>query len=61
MTTRQQAEPSVATQRVVAAGTTTGSYKPTWAPLRPGADQHEQIPSLRAGKRQYRDGRRELA
>ena len=34
-----------------------GDYIPTWQPLRPNADQHEQIPS-RAGMRlTYRDGR----
>ena len=36
-----------------------GTYKPTWQPLRPGAEDALKIPS-RSGKRlNYRDGREE--
>lgn len=34
-------------------------YRPQWQPMRVGADQHERIPSRRAGERVWRDGKRE--
>lgn len=34
-------------------------YRPKWAPLRPGADQHEEIPSRIGDKLVYRDGRKD--
>lgn len=43
----------------IAVGTAKGTYSPTWAPLRPNADQHEQIPSRHNGFLYYRDGRKE--
>ena len=36
-------------------------YKPTWAPIRPGSDDHEKIPSRRVQTREWRDGRKEQA
>ena len=57
-TSRRKATPIEMPERI-AVGTTTGIYTPTWAPLRPGADQHEQIPSRHNGSLYYRDGRKE--
>ena len=57
-TSRRKAKPVVEQDHTrIAAGTTTGTYKPKWAPLRPNADQHEQIPSRHNGSLYYRDGR----
>lgn len=55
--TRHQGQPLVPER--IATGTATGKYTPTWAPLRPNADQHESIPSRHNGKLYYRDGRKE--
>lgn len=38
-----------------------GNYVPQWQPLRPGADDHEKIPSRRVATREWRDGRVEAA
>jgi hypothetical protein len=35
------------------------SYKPTWNDGRPGAQDHEAIPSRQADGLHYRDGRKE--
>lgn len=51
--------PQVARTRDVVNGNTTGPYSPSWVPVRPGADDHEQVPSLHAGVRTWRDGRKE--
>lgn len=61
--TRRKAQPQQPQPQPdrIAHGTTTGTYSPIWQPLRPGADQHEQIPSRRAAERVWRDGRREPA
>ena len=32
-------------------------YRPQWVPVRPGAQDHERVPSRRADGRYYRDGR----
>lgn len=32
-------------------------YKPEWVPVRPGSQDHEQVPSLRPDGRYFRDGR----
>lgn len=53
--TRHQGQPLVPER--IAAGTTSGTYKPTWAPLRPNADQHESVPSRHDGRLYYRDGK----
>lgn len=55
---RRKAKPIEMPERI-AVGTATGTYKPTWAPLRPNADQHEGIPSRHNGRLYYRDGRKE--
>ena len=55
---RRKAKPEAQPVRI-AAGTTTGTYKPVWQPLRPNADQHEQIPSRAGDSLYYRDGRKE--
>lgn len=31
-------------------------YKPQWIPVRPGAQDHERVPSRRSDGRYYRDG-----
>lgn len=36
-------------------------YRPQWRPVRPGADDHEQVPSRIGDQRVYRDGRKEAA
>lgn len=36
-------------------------YVPTWNNTRPGSQAHEDVPSLRADGRYYRDGRVEAA
>ena len=33
------------------------TYKPNWIPVRPGATDHEKVPSRRSDGRYYRDGR----
>lgn len=56
--TRRKAKPKVEQDHTrIAAGTTTGIYKPKWAPLRPNADQALGIPSRSGDKLYYRDGR----
>lgn len=52
---------NINSQRNVPMAPPSGIYKPVWQPVRPGADQHEQIPSRRAAERVWRDGRREAA
>jgi hypothetical protein len=37
------------------------NYKPEWVPVRPGSQDHEQIPSRRVVTREWRDGRVERA
>jgi hypothetical protein len=36
-------------------------YKPEWVPVRPGSQDHENIPSRRVETREWRDGRVERA
>lgn len=36
-------------------------YKPQWVPVRPGSQDHENVPSRRVLTREYRDGRVEAA
>ena len=56
--TRRKAKPKVEQDHTrIAAGTTTGTYKPFWQPLRPNADQALGIPSRSGNKLYYRDGR----
>lgn len=38
-----------------------GNYVPSWTDTRPGAQDHENIPSRRASTREWRDGRVEKA
>ena len=49
--------PTTATPRHFVNGTTEGSYVPTWTDTRPGAQDHENVPSRRAATREWRDGR----
>lgn len=52
-------KPTVAGPREIVNGSIFEPYVPTWAPLRPGADDALKLPS-RMGKRlSYRDGREE--
>jgi hypothetical protein len=37
------------------------NYKPEWVPVRPGSQDHENVPSRRASTREWRDGRVEAA
>lgn len=57
--TRRKAD--ITPPRQLTPGTTEGNYKPDWIPVRPGSQDHEQIPSLHQGVRYYRDGRKESA
>ena len=36
------------------------TYKLSWIPVRPGAQDHEQVPSRMGDRRVYRDGREEV-
>lgn len=36
------------------------NYKADWVPVRPGAQDHERVPSRIGDRRLYRDGREEL-
>jgi hypothetical protein len=36
-------------------------YKPEWVPVRPGSQDHENVPSRRVETREWRDGRVEQA
>ena len=36
---------------------TSQTYKPNWIPVRPGAQDHENVPSRRSDGRYFRDGR----
>ena len=50
----------IARTRDIVAGTVKkGNYTPEWQPMRPGADDHENVPSLHCGTRTWRDGRQE--
>lgn len=35
-------------------------YRPHWIPVRPGAQDHEQVPSRMGDRRVWRDGRVEV-
>lgn len=37
------------------------NYKPDWIPVRPGSQDHEQVPSRQGHRRVWRDGRVEEA
>jgi hypothetical protein len=36
-------------------------YKPEWVPVRPGSQDHENVPSRRVETREWRNGRKEAA
>lgn len=65
MNTRRKAaqpvQPSIASNREIVNASSSGTYSPTWQPLRPNADQHENVPSRQGDRRVYRDGRVEGA
>ena len=50
---------STATQRTIPHALPPGTYTPTWAPLRPGADDALKIPSRINNRLVHRDGREE--
>ena len=45
--------------RTITQPLSTGTYIPTWQPLRPGADDALSIPSRTGNVLRYRDGREE--
>ena len=47
--------------RPVTNASQTEPYKPQWVPVRPGSQDHENVPSRRVNTREYRDGRVEAA
>ena len=57
---RRKAETKVPL-RTVTNTAVTATYVPNWIPVRPGAQDHEAIPSLQGSRRVYRDGRVEAA
>jgi len=59
--TRRKAEPkpSIAGPREIINGSVPGNYVPTWAPLRPGAEDALKLPSRINKRLTYRDGREE--
>jgi hypothetical protein len=50
-------EPSTAEARTITNANNEGSYRAAWVPVRPGADDHENVPSRTFDKRVFRDGR----
>lgn len=58
----QQKLPDIAASRELTNGSASKEpFVPDWVPVRPGAQDHEAIPSLHCGTRYYRDGRQEVA
>ncbi len=61
--TRQEAaqpeETSIAAPRTIVNGAMPNEkpFTPDWIPVRPGAQDHEKIPSLFGSRREWRDGR----
>lgn len=47
-------------EREVTEPISTETYKANWIPVRPGAQDHEQVPSRMGDRRVYRDGREEV-
>ena len=48
----------VAESRTITNANKTGDdFVSSWVPVRPGANDHEQIPSRNFNRREYRDGR----
>ena len=47
----------VAEARTITNANKGGSFNAAWVPVRPGADDHENIPSRTFDRREYRDGR----
>lgn len=47
--------------RTVSSPMSQENYKPEWVPVRPGSQDHENVPSRRASTREWRDGRVEAA
>lgn len=51
-------EPSTAEPRTITNATKTGdNFASSWVPVRPGADDHERLPSRINNRLEYRDGR----
>jgi hypothetical protein len=48
-------------QRTVSSPLSDDHYKPEWVPVRPGSQDHENVPSRRVASREWRDGRVEAA
>lgn len=62
MTTKPRRKADATVQpRTITNATSSGTYSPTWRPLRAGADAHERYPSRQSDVLVYRDGRREPA
>ncbi len=58
--TRRKAETAVPLRTITNAASS-GTYRPQWRPVRPGADAHERHPSRIGELLVYRDGRKEAA
>jgi hypothetical protein len=43
--------------RTITNASVAGTYVPVWRPTRPGAEDHEKVPSLQGVQRVFRDGR----
>ena len=54
---QRKPEPSTAEARTITNANNNGSYRAAWVPVRPGADDHENVPSRTFDKRVFRDGR----
>jgi hypothetical protein len=55
---QRKPEPSTAEPRTITNATKTGDdFVSSWVPVRPGADDHERVPSRTFDKRVFRDGR----
>jgi hypothetical protein len=50
-------EPSTAEPRTITNANKAGDFVSSWVPVRPGADDHENVPSRTFDKRVFRDGR----
>lgn len=48
-------------QRTVSSPLSDDHYTPEWVPVRPGSQDHENVPSRRVETREWRDGRVEAA
>ena len=54
---QRKPEPSTAEPRTITNANNSGSYRAAWVPVRPGADDHERLPSRINDRLEYRDGR----